>query len=62
VVGPAAKACGGCHRAELINEDKAGGLAVLGKHFTQGGYEVPAGDKPLDTWTKITNQVMSLFK
>ena len=30
----------------MINEDKAGGLAVLNKHFTQGGYQVPAGDKP----------------
>ena len=62
VVGPATTACGGCHRADLINEDKAGELAVLNKHFIQGGYEVPAGDKPFDTWTTITNQVMSLFK
>ena len=46
VTGPATTACGGCHRADLINEDKAGGLAVLNKHFTQGGYQVPAGDKP----------------
>ena len=62
VTGPAAKACGGCHRADLINEDKAGGLAVLNQHFEQGGYLVPAGEKPVDTWTSITNQVMSLFK
>jgi OmcA/MtrC family decaheme c-type cytochrome len=62
VVGPATAACGGCHRADLINEDKAGGLAVLNKHFTQGGYEVPAGDNPTDTWQNLTNQVMSLFK
>ena len=62
VVGPATNACGACHRADLINEDKAGELAVLNRHFVQGGYEVPAGDKPLDTWTKVTNDVMSLFK
>ena len=62
VTGPATKACGGCHRADLINEDKAGGLAVLNKHFAQGGYLVPAGDKPLDTWKSVINQVMSLFK
>ena len=62
VTGPAEKACGGCHRADMINEDKAGGLAVLNKHFAQGGYLVPAGEKPVDTWKSVTDQVMSLFK
>ena len=62
VTGPAEKACGGCHRAELINEDKAGGLAVLNQHFRQGGYLIPAGDQPTDTWQSITNEVMSIFK
>jgi hypothetical protein len=33
VTGPATKACGGCHRAQMINEDQAGGLAVLLQHF-----------------------------
>ena len=62
VTGPATRVCGSCHRADLINADKAGGLAVLNQHFRNGGYLAPAGDKPLDTWTSITNQVMSLFK
>jgi OmcA/MtrC family decaheme c-type cytochrome len=62
VVGPATMVCGSCHRADAINEDKAGELAMLNKHWTANGYEVPAGDKPVDTWTNITNQVMSLFK
>jgi OmcA/MtrC family decaheme c-type cytochrome len=62
VTGPAVRTCGSCHRADLINEDKAGGLAILNQHFRQGGYLTPAGDKPVDTWTAITNQVMSLFK
>jgi OmcA/MtrC family decaheme c-type cytochrome len=62
VVGPATMVCGACHRADAINEDKAGELAILNKHWTANGYEVPAGDKPVDTWTTITNQVMSLFK
>jgi OmcA/MtrC family decaheme c-type cytochrome len=62
VVGPATKACGGCHRAQLINEDKAGGLAVLNQHFADGGYVIPAGDKPADTLTNKINEVMSLFK
>ena len=62
VTGPATRICGSCHRADLINADKAGALAVLNQHFRNGGYLTPAGDKPLDTWTGITNQVMSLFK
>jgi OmcA/MtrC family decaheme c-type cytochrome len=62
VTGPATRTCGSCHRADLINEDTAGGLAVLNQHFRQGGYLTPAGDKPVDTWQGITNQVMSLFK
>jgi len=32
VVGPASKACGGCHRAELINKDLAGDLAAFNAH------------------------------
>jgi OmcA/MtrC family decaheme c-type cytochrome len=32
VVGPASKACGGCHRAEFINEDHAGDLAAFNAH------------------------------
>jgi OmcA/MtrC family decaheme c-type cytochrome len=62
VVGPATKACGGCHRAQLINEDKAGGLAVLNQHFAQGGYVIPAGDKPADTLMKKIDETMALFK
>lgn len=62
IVGPATTACGGCHRAHLINEDKAGNLAALNKHFTQGGYEVPAGADAVKTWTDVTNKVMELFK
>jgi OmcA/MtrC family decaheme c-type cytochrome len=62
VTGPATRVCGSCHRAQAINEDKAGELAILNKHWSANGYQVPAGDNPLDTWQSITNQVMSLFK
>jgi OmcA/MtrC family decaheme c-type cytochrome len=62
ITGPAERACSSCHRATLINEDMAGELAILDKHNSQGGYEVPAGDDPVDTWTTITKGVMSLFK
>ena len=37
-------------------------LAVLNQHFRNGGYLTPAGEKPVDTWKSITDQVMSLFK
>jgi hypothetical protein len=62
VVGPAERACGGCHRAAAINEDKAGELQMLTQHFDQGGYIEPAGEKPLDTLMKKINDVMALFK
>lgn len=62
VSGPAERACGGCHRAAAINEDKAGDLAMLNQHFEQGGYLIPAGDKPLDTLMGVINKVMALFK
>lgn len=62
VSGPSERACGGCHRAGAINEDKAGNLAMLNQHFEQGGYLVPAGEKPLDTLMGVINNVMALFK
>ena len=51
VTGPATTACGGCHRAQLINEDKAGGLAVLNQHFTQAATRSRPATSPVDTWT-----------
>jgi len=62
VTGPATRACGGCHRAELINEDSAGGLAVLNLHMTQGGYMVEAGEDAEGTLNLVIDQIMALFK
>jgi len=40
VVGPASRACGGCHRPDLINFDLAGDLAALDAHTKAfGTYE-----------------------
>jgi OmcA/MtrC family decaheme c-type cytochrome len=61
VVGPAERACGGCHRAQEINADKAGNLRMLNQHFEMGGYLIPAGDKPVDTLMDVINKVMALF-
>jgi OmcA/MtrC family decaheme c-type cytochrome len=45
VVGPGSRACGGCHRAELVNEDDAAGLAAFDAHTsdTWGGYREEPG-------------------
>jgi hypothetical protein len=62
VTGPAARACGGCHTAELVNEDDANGLVSFRQHIQQGGYIVEAGKTPLDTLSKVIDQVMAFFK
>jgi len=62
VTGPATRACGGCHRAVLINEDNAKGLTLFNQHTAQYGYMVEAGDKPIDTLNSVFDQIMGLFK
>jgi OmcA/MtrC family decaheme c-type cytochrome len=37
VTGPASRACGGCHRADLINPDLAGDLATFNAHTAAFG-------------------------
>jgi OmcA/MtrC family decaheme c-type cytochrome len=59
VTGPATRACGGCHRAELINEDDANGLVSFFQHTKQGGYLVELTDTALD---EVITSIMSLFK
>ena len=59
VVGPASKACGGCHRAEFINEDEAGELAAWNSHTGTNGYLVVNDD---GVWNEVVAKVMSLFK
>jgi len=62
VTGPAVRACGGCHRADEINEDSAGGLAMLTQHWTQGGYMVESGEDALSTLMSVIDQIMAIFK
>jgi OmcA/MtrC family decaheme c-type cytochrome len=61
VTGPGSRACGACHRAELINEDKYGDLVSFNIHTTQGGYMVEAGEKPADTLNQVIEKLMSYF-
>ncbi len=62
VTGPASRSCGGCHRAELINEDEAGELVSFLQHTNSGGYLIPAGDDPLATLGAVIDQIMAWFK
>jgi hypothetical protein len=58
VVGPASRACGACHRAELINEDEAGALAAFNQHTATFGTLVaaPGGATDLDA---VTSNIMA---
>lgn len=65
VTGPASRACGGCHRAVLINEDKASELISFLQHTKQGGYLIADGtggknaSSILDT---VIEKIMAYFK
>jgi OmcA/MtrC family decaheme c-type cytochrome len=53
ITGPATRACGACHRTQVINEDNAGELAVLFGHWGSNGTLIEAGDPPNDIYTVI---------
>jgi OmcA/MtrC family decaheme c-type cytochrome len=60
--GPASRACGGCHRAELINEDEASELVSFYQHTKQGGYLIEAGEDDLATILTVIDDIMAIFK
>jgi hypothetical protein len=65
VTGPASRACGGCHRAELINEDEAGELVSFNQHTNQGGYLVKGGadnQETQDLLMTVIDEIMALFE
>ncbi len=62
VTGPASRACGACHRAELIKEDSAKGLTLFNMHIAQYGYMVEAGEDGVSTLTQVFDRIMDLFK
>lgn len=61
VVGASSKACGGCHRAELINEDKAGDLAAFNAHTDAFGTLVK-NDAEDAVLFGIIDKIMTLFE
>jgi OmcA/MtrC family decaheme c-type cytochrome len=60
--GPASRACGGCHRAELINEDDASGLASFYQHTKTGGYLIEVVDDEMATILKVIDEIMANFE
>ena len=57
IAGPASRACGACHRAELINNDDAVGLASFNSHTRTNGYLLENANI-----LTVINQVMSNFE
>jgi hypothetical protein len=62
VTGPATRACGGCHRAELIKDDNAKGLALFNQHTALYGYMIEPEEDATSTLTSVFDQIMALFK
>jgi hypothetical protein len=58
ITGPASRACGGCHRAVLINEDDVNGLQSFFQHTKMGGYLIESDGNLLD----VIDQVMANFE
>ena len=63
VTGPAATACGACHRAVEINANSdlgdAGQLTTLFNHWQQNGYLLENQDT---LWNATVAKVMAVFK
>jgi hypothetical protein len=62
ITGPASRACGACHRAELINEDQASELISFNQHTKQGGYLIEGGDDYPSVLEEVINCIMALFE
>lgn len=58
VVGPGARACGGCHRAAMLNEGETGKVVSFMQHTKNNGYGVEDGAGVFDT---VVAKIMSLF-
>ena len=61
VVGPASRACGGCHRADFINADAAGDLASFNAHTEAFGTYVDNDDADVNLFA-IIDKIMTLFE
>jgi OmcA/MtrC family decaheme c-type cytochrome len=59
VTGPASRACGSCHRADMINADSANALTSFNEHTASFGTLVEASDGVFDG---VIEKLMSMFK
>ncbi|MBT3285116.1 hypothetical protein HN807_11200 [Candidatus Bathyarchaeota archaeon] len=62
LTGPATRACGGCHRTDLINADDAGGLEILFQHMKAGGYLIAEVDDYAAELGTVIDDIMYYFK
>jgi OmcA/MtrC family decaheme c-type cytochrome len=63
VTGPAVRACGGCHRAQVINADDAAGLTVLTQHFRTFGYVIDTTTAEATAlWESVVAKIMGVFQ
>jgi OmcA/MtrC family decaheme c-type cytochrome len=59
VVGPAARACGGCHRAMYTNADDFNGLVAFNRHVQVNGYTIEYTG--FDAWQRALSSVLWYF-
>ena len=62
ITGPGARACGACHRADMIKEDNAGELISFFSHTQRGGYLVENGAEGAPTLDEVIEDIMKYFK
>ena len=62
VTGPAVRACGACHRAQAINTNDPGRLALQRTHWETFGYYIETTSDVLrDLWNAVVAKIMPLF-
>jgi OmcA/MtrC family decaheme c-type cytochrome len=59
ITGPASRACGGCHRAVMINEGATSELMSFFSHTRTGGYLIESSSTTIDT---VIDEIMAYFK
>jgi OmcA/MtrC family decaheme c-type cytochrome len=59
ITGPASRACGGCHRAVMINEGATSELMSFFSHTRTGGYLMESSSTTIDT---VIDEIMAYFK
>ena len=62
IMGPASRACGGCHRANFINTDDAGSLASFNSHTRTFGYLIDeTGKSSAEQQDDILGVIIEIF-